>query len=137
MAYKTILLVEDNPDEEVLMVRALRKNNIIDKIIIARDGAEAIKAIESEDRIDVVFLDLNLPVMGGMDVLSYVRSKSGLNNIPIVILSSSKEDADITRSYQLGANSYVNKPIDFSDFTSTVKSLGAYWLNINRLPSEG
>lgn len=136
MENKTILLVEDNSDEEVLMVRALKKNNIQDRIIVARDGKEAIDIINEEEKIDVILLDLNLPQISGIEVLRHIRTFDSKRSVPVVILSSSREQMDIHLSYQLGANSYVRKPINFNEFSNTVGALGSYWLHLNELPYQ-
>ncbi|OEH84429.1 two-component system response regulator [Desulfuribacillus stibiiarsenatis] len=132
---KAILLVEDNPDEELLMLRALKKNNIKNKIVIARDGSEALRIIAQDEQFQVIMLDLNLPVVSGMEVLKTIRENNDLYSTPVVILSSSREESDMTNSYRLGANSYVTKPVDYEEFIDTVNNLGRYWLSVNQLPA--
>ena len=140
---KTILLVEDNPDDEMLTLRAMRKNNIANEIVVARDGAEALDYIfgtgvyAQEDEIatpQVVLLDLNLPKIGGLDVLRKIRKNPRSALLPVVILTSSKEERDLIESYRLGANSYIRKPVDFHQFSEAIRQLGLYWLVLNEVP---
>jgi len=144
MEAKSILLVEDNPDDITLTLRALEKNNITNKIEIARDGEEAIKLISShinDQRIPVVpmpalvLLDLKLPKVDGLEVLKFIRSNVKTKFLPVVILTSSKEEQDLFNSYNLGANSYIRKPVDFNNFIDAIKNLGLYWLLLNETPS--
>ena len=144
MYTKEILLVEDNPDDQVLTLRALKKNNIVNKVVIARDGAEALDymfgkgAFEGRDinkRPAVVLLDLKLPKIDGMEVLRRIRADERTKLTPVVILTSSKEEQDIVNGYSLGANSYIRKPVEFEKFTDAVKQLGVYWLLLNELPN--
>ncbi len=137
---KTILLVEDNPDDEALTLRALNRHQIQNKVIIARDGAEAIDYIfgtgqyAGRDILDwpqVILLDLKLPKLSGLDVLRRIRSDERTRAIPVVILTTSTEERDVVESYNLGANSYVRKPVDFKEFTEAVRNLGMYWLLLN------
>ncbi len=141
----TILLVEDNPDDEALTLRALKKNNIKNNVVVARDGAEALDYIFAHGKFadrdasilpQVVLLDLNLPKVDGLSVLRQIRSSDVAKLLPIVILTSSKEDRDMVQSYGLGANSYVRKPVDFNEFTEAVKQLGLYWLILNETPPK-
>lgn len=136
MKEKKILLVEDNPDDVDLTIRALRRNNIINEVIIARDGAEAISLLlnSSSELPSVVLLDLKLPKVDGLEVLRRIRSTPLTKLQPVVILTSSKEEQDLIESYSLGANSYVRKPVDFVQFTEAVKHLGMYWLLLNEPP---
>ncbi len=143
MGTKRILLIEDNRDDEELTLRALKKNNITNEVVVARDGAEALDyllgrgAYAGRDPSDIptlVLLDLKLPKIDGLGVLEQVRKDPRTKLTPIVVLTSSKEDGDVGRCYGLGANSYVRKPIDFEQFTNAVKTLGTFWLGLNELP---
>ena len=142
---KTILLVEDNPNDEELTLRAFAKNNIKNKVIVVRDGAEALdyllakEAFAGRDRNvmpEVVLLDLNLPKIDGLEVLRRIRQDTHLKRLPVVIMTSSKEEQDILTSYDLGANSYVRKPVDFQQFTESIHQLGLYWLTLNESPAK-
>ena len=137
MNEKPILLVEDNKDDELLTLRAFKKNNIMNEIVIARDGVEALDylfgtgAHQGRDLSimpQVVLLDLNLPRVSGLEVLRRVRQNERTKLLAVVVLTSSKEDEDILKSYSLGANSYVRKPVNFVEFTEAVKTLGLFWL---------
>jgi two-component system response regulator len=129
---KVILLVEDNPDDEALTLRALRKNNIDNKVVVARDGQEALDYLFRDEELpEVVLLDLKLPKIGGLEVLKAIRENECTKHLPVVILTTSKEDRDVIESYKLGANSYVRKPVDFIQFTEAVRHLGMYWLLLN------
>ena len=139
MKDKVILLVEDNPDDVSLTLRALQKNNIRNEVVVARDGAEALDylfggspGIEGQNvRPQLVLLDLKLPKVDGLEVLRRMRADAGTRMLPVVILTSSKEEQDIIQGYSLGANSYVRKPVDFLQFTEAVRQLGIYWLLLN------
>lgn len=140
---KVILLVEDNPDDEALTLRALMKNKILNTVVVAHDGVEALDylfgagAHERRDTTDlpqVVLLDLKLPRIDGLDVLRRVRSDPRTKFLPVVILTSSKEEQDLIDGYSLGANSYIRKPVDFTQFTEAVGQLGLYWLLLNESP---
>ena len=140
---KMILLVEDNPNDEELTLRALRKANIANEVSIARDGQEALDFLfatgkyagrEPTTMPAVVLLDLKLPKLDGIDVLQRIRADPRTKLVPVVILTSSSEDEDMVRSYQSGANSYVRKPIEFSAFANAVTQLGMYWVLINQIP---
>jgi two-component system response regulator len=140
---KTILLVEDNPNDEELTLRALRKANIANEVAIARDGQEALDFLfatgkhagrEPPTMPAVVLLDLKLPKLDGIDVLQRIRADARTKLVPVVILTSSSEDEDMVRSYQSGANSYVRKPIEFGAFANAVTQLGMYWVLINQIP---
>jgi CheY-like chemotaxis protein len=140
MDKRPILLVEDNPDDVELTLHALKENNIANDVVIARDGSEAIDIIfgESEKgaaarglRPALILLDLKLPGLTGFDVLKRIRADDLTKLIPVVILTSSREHLDLMKAYQLGANSYVRKPVDFEQFLTAVKQLGAYWLALN------
>ncbi len=146
MADKVILLVEDNPDDEALTMRALKKSGVVSEIIVARDGAEALDYLfgtgpHAGRDLNVMpmltLLDLKLPRIGGLEVLERVRGDQRTRSLPIVILTSSKEDPDLLRAYQLGCNSYIRKPVDFTQFTESVRQLGLYWLVLNEpLPNR-
>jgi CheY-like chemotaxis protein len=132
-----ILLVEDNPNDAELTQRALRKTEIGARLLIARDGAEAIERVLTEGlRPRVIFLDLKLPKIDGMEVLRRIRADDRTKEIPVVVLTSSQEERDITESYKLGVNSYVVKPVEFDKFYKTVSDLGTYWLVLNKTPLD-
>lgn len=140
---KKILLVEDNPDDVELTLRALKKNNITNEIVVARDGVEALdyldgtgvyKGRDTGDMPTVVLLDLKLPKIDGIEVLRRIRSDQKKKLMPVVILTSSKEENDLLNGYKLGANSYIRKPVDFNQFVDAVKQLGMYWLLLNEPP---
>jgi two-component system, response regulator len=140
-----ILLVEDNPDDEELTLRAFRKSNLRNEIVVARDGVEALDyllgtgAYADRDTSDVpylVLLDLKLPKIDGLEVLRRIREDERTRLLPVVVLTSSKEQEDLVNSYQLGANSYVRKPIDFNEFIKAVNYLGMYWLVLNQNPNK-
>jgi len=130
-----ILLVEDNPNDAELTQRALRKTEIGARLLVARDGAEAIERVLTEGlRPRVIFLDLKLPKIDGIEVLRRIRADERTKEIPVVVLTSSQEERDITESYKLGVNSYVVKPVEFDKFYKTVSDLGTYWLVLNKTP---
>ena len=132
---KTILLIEDNPDDEALTLRALKQHRVMNRVVVARDGAEGLDYLLSrEAKPQVVLLDLKLPKIDGLEVLRRVRSDSRTKLLPIVILTSSEEDHDITQSYRSGANSYVRKPVEFIQFSEAIRELGLYWLLLNQAP---
>ena len=140
---KNILLVEDNPDDEELTRRALEKNNIANTVNVVRDGAEALDYLfcrgrfADRDKTDlptVVLLDLKLPKVDGLEVLTQMRANDRTKLLPVVILTSSKEEQDLIRGYRLGANSYIRKPVDFDQFVEAVRQLGLYWLVLNEAP---
>jgi CheY-like chemotaxis protein len=141
--FKTILLVEDNPDDEALTLRALRKNNIMNEVIVAHDGAEALDYLFATGKYigrdtdlvpQVMLLDLKLPKIEGLEVLRRVRADERTKLLPVVILTSSNEERDRIESYGLGANSYVRKPVDFTQFIDAARQLGLYWLVLNEPP---
>lgn len=143
MTEKIILLVEDNPDDIALTLRALKKNNIANKVAVARDGEEALEYLTATgryagrapaDRPVVVLLDLKLPKAGGLEVLRAIRANPRTRLLPVVVLTSSSEERDIIASYDLGANSYIRKPVDFNQFVEAVRELGLYWLVLNQAP---
>ena len=132
---KTILLVEDNADDEQLTLRAMRQSDIPNIIRVARDGAEALDKLfgPGQDRLpDLVLLDLKLPKVNGLEVLQKIRSNEKTKTLPVVVLTSSDEVRDIVESYEFGANSYIRKPVDFDQFIDAVRQLGLYWLSMNR-----
>jgi len=132
---KTILLIEDNPDDEALTLRALKQHRVMNRVVVARDGAEGLDyLLGTEAKPQVILLDLKLPKIDGLEVLRRVRSDSRTKLLPIVILTSSEEDHDITQSYRSGANSYVRKPVDFIQFSEAIRELGLYWLLLNQAP---
>jgi len=132
-----ILLVEDNPDDADLTTRALVKSNVMNRVVIARDGAEALDVVHQQGlRPQLVLLDLKLPKIDGLEVLRRIRNDERTKHLPVVVLTSSKEDRDIVESYNLGANSYVQKPVDFAQFMSAVGQLGLYWLVLNESPAR-
>jgi two-component system response regulator len=140
---RTILLVEDNPDDEELTLRALQRNNISNQVVVVRDGQEAVDWLEGtgphagRDPADIpalILLDLKLPKIDGLDVLRRLRANPRTALVPVVILTSSKEDRDRASGYQSGANSYVQKPVDFTSFVDAVRQLGMYWLMLNEPP---
>ena len=135
---RPILLVEDNPDDEMLTMRALRRSQITNPIQVARDGEQALEAILiAEPLPSVVLLDLKLPKIDGLEVLQRIRAHERTRLLPVVVLTSSSEERDIIESYSLGANSYVRKPVDFDQFSQAVAQLGLYWVLINEpLPEE-
>lgn len=140
---KIILLVEDNPDDQLLTKAALEMNNILNEVVIAENGVEALDFLNGrgkwegrnlDDLPALVLLDLNMPKMGGFDVLKHIRADPRTELLPVVILTTSKEDRDLVDSYKNGANSYVKKPVDFDEFTNAAKQLGMYWLMVNESP---
>lgn len=143
MQNKVVLLVEDNPDDEALTLRALRKHNLANEIIVARDGQEALDYLFGEGEYagrdihslpQVILLDLKLPKVDGLQVLEQLRNTEHTRNVPIVVLTSSSQEQDMMRSYDLGANSYVRKPVDFEEFLEAARQLGLYWLVLNEVP---
>jgi CheY-like chemotaxis protein len=143
MASNSILLVEDNPDDEALTLRAFRKNNVTNEVVVARDGAEALDYLFGKGAYanrdvtalpQVVILDLKLPKIDGLEVLRRLRAAPETKLLPVVILTSSNEERDRLEGYGLGANSYVRKPVDFAEFVDAVRQLGLYWLLLNERP---
>ena len=146
MSSKKILLVEDNTDDVLLTLRALQRANILNEVVVARDGAEALDYLtsqgqyagrDSKDVPVVVLLDLKMPRMGGLEFLEKIRNVNELKFLPVVILTSSGEDRDVCESYNLGANSYIQKPVDFDQFVQAIRTLGWYWLVLNVSPVGG
>jgi two-component system response regulator len=140
-----ILLVEDNPDDEALTIRALKKNNIKNTVVVAHDGAEALDYLfgtgahagrDVSSLPQIVLLDLKLPKVDGLGVLRAIRADARTRRVPVVILTSSKEERDLVESYDLGTNSYIRKPVDFTAFIEAVRQLGLYWLVLNEPPPE-
>ena len=140
-----ILLVEDNPDDEVLTLRALEKNNILNKVVVAHDGVEALDYLFGEGDYagrdtsvmpEVILLDLKLPKIDGLEVLRRIRADGRTKLLPVVILTSSKEERDMIEGYSRGANSYIRKPVDFVQFGEAVQQLGLYWLVLNFAPPK-
>jgi two-component system response regulator len=136
MNNKAILIVEDNPDDEALTLRALKKNNISNEVVVAHDGIEALEFLHGDGHPlpALVLLDLKLPKVNGLEVLRQVRADQRTHLLPVVILTTSKEELDLINGYGLGANSYIRKPVDFAQFTEAVRQLGLYWLVLNESP---
>ena len=139
-----ILLVEDNPNDEMLALHAFKRNNIANKVYVVRDGAEALEfifctgayALRRIENPKLILLDLKLPLVDGIEVLRRIRSDPRTRMVPVVMLTSSSDDRDIIESYQLGVNSYIVKPMDFEQFSETTRQLGCYWLLMNKPPTE-
>ena len=144
MEDKMILIVEDNPDDEALTIRALKKNNIGNRLVVVRDGVEALDFLfctgiysdrDPHDLPQTILLDLRLPKVDGLEVLRRIRADQHTSMLPVVILTSSKEEQDVIEGYKYGANSYIRKPVDFDQFVNSVRQLGLYWLVLNEAPS--
>jgi len=140
---KTILLVEDNPNDEMLTIRALKKNNILNEVVVMRDGVQALDYLFAEgehegrdldNKPEVILLDLKLPKISGLEVLKRIKSDERTKLLPVVVLTTSTEDQDLISSYEYGANSYIRKPVDFDQFIKAVGQLGLYWLVLNESP---
>lgn len=136
-----IFLIEDNEQDEILTIKALKKNKVLNEIKVARDGAEALDVLFNQEAANyekelpqLILLDLKLPKIDGLEVLKKIRSNPKTKLVPVVILTTSKEDSDLLSGYESGANSYVRKPVDFHEFSDAVKSLGTYWLLLNERP---
>ena len=145
MAEGTIMLVEDNPDDVELTLRAFRKNDIANRTVVVHDGIEALdylfgrgtyKGRNIKEQPKLILLDLKLPKMNGLQVLEQLRAAESTKLLPVVVLTSSKEETDLVSSYKTGANSYVRKPVDFNQFVEAIKSIGMYWLLINEPPPD-
>lgn len=143
---RLILLVEDNDDDVELTLRALRRNRVANRVDVVRDGAEALEYLfatgsyagrDVRDTPNLVLLDLKLPKVGGLEVLERLRADPRTRRLPVVILTSSNVESDLARSYDLGANSYIRKPVDFTQFMEAVNQLGLYWLVLNEAPPLG
>ena len=146
MDNKFILLVEDNPDDEALTLRALKQNRIDNSVVVVRDGAEALDYLFGKGKFAerdlnampaLILLDLKLPKMDGLEVLEKLRANPLTSLLPVAILTSSREEHDLIAGYKLGLNSYILKPVDFDQFTEAVRNLGRYWLAINETPPRG
>jgi two-component system response regulator len=145
MTQKMILLVEDNPDDEALTLRALNKNRVANNIVVVRDGVEALDYLFASGSYagrdpfelpQVILLDLKLPKVDGLEVLRRIRSDPRTHMLPVVILTSSREEQDLIQAYSNGANSYVRKPVDFNQFVEAIGQLGLYWLVLNEAPPQ-
>ena len=145
MPDKTILLVEDNPDDVTLTLRALKKNNLMNEVVVARDGVEALDFLfcdgkyadkKPEHLPELILLDLKLPKVDGLEVLKRIRKHDRTRLLPVVILTSSNEQSDIISGYEFGVNSYIRKPVDFEHFIEAVRQLGLYWLVLNQTPTS-
>lgn len=145
MTRKIILLIEDNPDDEILTLRALKRNNIKNEVAVAHDGAEALDFLfgrgtfadrDLTEAPQLILLDLKLPKLDGLEVLRQIRGDERTRLLPVVILTTSKEEQDMFDSYSFGANSYIRKPVDFIQFTEAVRQLGLYWLILNEIPQS-
>ena len=143
MKNKIILLAEDNQDDVMLTLRALKKNGIVNEVVVASDGVKALDYLfgtgeyvgrDTSNTPQLILLDLNMPRLGGIEVLQRLRADERTKLLPVVVLTTSSEDADKVESYRLGANSYVRKPVDFDQFTKAVQQLGLYWLVLNETP---
>ena len=138
-----ILLVEDNKDDELLLLRALRRSQIANPVVVVRDGVEALDFLfargahagrDPGEQPQLTLLDLNLPRVDGLEVLRHIRADARTRLLPVVVLTSSKEQEDVVQSYSLGANGYVRKPVDFTQFAEAMRTLGLFWLALNELP---
>jgi two-component system response regulator len=143
MANIVIMLIEDNPRDEALTLRALRKNNIANDVVVAHDGAEALtylfeKGPDGGAKVmpQLILLDLKMPKVGGLEVLEKIRQDPGTRRLPVVVFTSSSEEEDLIKSYNLGANSYIRKPVDFEQFMDATRQLGLYWLVLNQPAPE-
>jgi CheY-like chemotaxis protein len=143
-ALRPILLVEDSPKDVELTLEALAEHNLANRVVAVKDGVEAMEYLRCEGKYKlrkrenpaVMLLDIKMPRMGGIEVLEAIRSDDKLKTLPVVILSSSREEPDLKRSYELGANAYVVKPVNFKDFMDAVKEVGRFWAVINEIPPE-
>ncbi|MEW5893469.1 MAG: response regulator [Pseudomonadota bacterium] len=143
--HKSILLVEDNPDDEALTLRALRKNHLLNEVVVARDGAEALDYLfgtgryagrDTQEQPQLVLLDLKLPKLDGLQVLQRIRADARTRQLPVVILTTSNEEHDLVSGYALQANSYIRKPVEFEAFMEAVRRIGLYWLVLNEAPPQ-
>jgi DNA-binding response OmpR family regulator len=137
-ATRLIMLVEDDPDHELLTIRALTKSNVANDVRVARDGEEAIDMLFGPNAIkpQVILLDLKLPKVEGLEVLRRIRASDTTRMLPVVVLTSSDEERDVIASYQIGVNSYIRKPVNFNDFAEATRQLGLYWLVLNECPPQ-
>lgn len=144
MQENTILLVEDNPDDEVLALRAFRNSEYVSRVVVVRDGAEALDYLfgsgqyasrDTSDQPRLILLDMKLPKLNGLDVLRRIRQDERTRYHPVVLMTSSRQETDIIAGYSLGANSYVQKPVNFDEFVDAMRDLGRYWMQINRTPN--
>lgn len=137
-ATRLIMLVEDDPDHELLTIRALKKSNVANDVRVARDGEEAIDMLFGPNAIkpQVILLDLKLPKVEGLEVLRRIRASDTTRMLPVVVLTSSDEERDVIASYQIGVNSYIRKPVNFNDFAEATRQLGLYWLVLNECPPQ-
>jgi len=141
MTDRSILLVEDDPDDEALTMRALERNHVLNEVVVARDGAEALEWLLGDHDGDrkhpeLVLLDLHLPRVDGLEVLRRMRADERTRFVPVVVLTSSREQEDVIASYRCGANAYVRKPVKFADFAEAVQALGVFWLLLNERPPD-
>ena len=136
MPAQMIVLVEDNPDDQILTLRALKKQNVANDIVVLNDGVEALEFLLDPEKPlpHLLLLDLKLPKLDGLQLLRRLRSEPRTQLLPVVVLTSSDEDRDVIEGYRLGANSYIRKPVDFNQFTEAVRQLGLYWLVLNQSP---
>ena len=142
---RTILLAEDNPKDVELILEAMAENNLVNQVVVVKDGIEALEYLRYEGKYKlrkagnpaVILLDIKMPRMDGIEALQIIRNDPDLKILPVVMLTSSREEPDLKRCYKLGANAYVVKPVDFKDFFDAVKQLGVFWALINELPPEG
>jgi two-component system, response regulator len=142
--FRTILLAEDNPKDVELTIEALSEHNLANRVTVVKDGVDAMEYLRCEGKYKqrspgnpaVVLLDIKMPRMDGIEVLQAVRNDPGLKTLPIVMLTSSREEPDLKRSYELGANAYVVKPVDFQEFMEAVKQVGVFWAVVNEMPPE-
>ena len=137
-ASRLILLVEDDPDHELLTIRALKKSNVANDVHVARDGEEALEMLFGPEAIkpQVILLDLKLPKVDGLEVLRRIRGSETTSMLPVVVLTSSDEERDVIATYKIGVNSYIRKPVNFTDFAEATRQLGMYWLVLNECPPQ-
>ena len=138
---KPIMLIEDNPDDRDLTIRALKKNNVLNPVIVASNGAEALAMLLGDDQLEqgnpaLILLDLKLPKVDGLEVLRRIRADERTRAVPVLVLTSSKEEEDLRTAYQLGANAYIRKPVAFSEFSEAIHTIGLFWLHLNEPPPD-
>lgn len=138
MSNAAILIVDDNPDDVELTLRALRKNKVANEVVVAGDGEEALEAVHGAGamRPSLILLDVNLPGLSGFEVLERLRGDERTARVPVVMLTSSADDRDVADAYDYGVNSYVRKPVDFTEFIEVARQIGMYWLLVNRAPAR-